>query len=379
MLTVLRLSTYQLLYLDRVPASAIVDDGVELVRAARQPRACGFVNAVLRTLARTRNELELPPRPPTTADREAMLDYLSITGSHPRWLVARWLDRYGFEGAERWVQFNNTVAPLTVRVHRRHASIDQTIDNLQAQGIAATRLPFAPHGLLVTDGRLTAHNPDEFLTVQDEASQLVACALGATSTDTVLDVCAAPGGKTTALADDMYDTGLLVACDIRPRRLQLLRSSLTRARVSCAHIVHIAEDGTLPFQTRFDRVLVDAPCSGLGTLRREPDIKWNRTEANLGRFAAQQRALLARAATVVVPGGRLVYATCSSEPEENEDVVNAFLEHHTEFSLVNLAHDDASLATLTDDSGRLVTRPDRHGLEAFFAAAFLRTNRNVVH
>ncbi|MBI2187584.1 MAG: 16S rRNA (cytosine(967)-C(5))-methyltransferase RsmB [Acidobacteria bacterium] len=369
---VLRLSLYQLLHLDRVPASAVVDDAVDLTRYARKTSASGFVNAVLRTVLRQRHRLPLPRRP-DAGDRAAALAYLGITHAHPDWLVARWLDRHGFEATERWVRFNNETPRLTLRVNTLRARRDEVAAALAGEGVETEPTRYAPDGLVVTAGNALAPPHAGRFVVQDEASQLVSLAVGAQPGERVLDLCASPGGKTLAMAADMRDTGLLAACDVRVRRVQLLRETVRPAGAVCVRLVHVAAAGPLPFAPRFDRVLVDAPCSGLGTIRRDPDIRWRRTERDLVVFARDQLALLERAAAAVRPGGRLVYATCSSEPEENEAVVDAFLAGRSEFRSLDLRRDGPrSLTAILDERGRLRTLPFAHGLEAFFAAALVR-------
>jgi len=371
-LSILRLSLYQLLHLDRVPAAAIVDDAVDLTRAARKSSAGGFVNAVLRETARQRNRLPLPPRAADGGDRAQALAYLGVTHSHPDWLVARWLDRYGFADAERWVHFNNESPQLTVRANTLRTTRTQLTATLEADGVDTAPTRYAPHGLHVTAGNPLRHTPDGSFVVQDEASQLVCLALAALPGHSVLDLCASPGGKTTAVAGDMLGRGTIVACDVRERRMRLLHDTVRTTAVPNVRLVQIDSQGQLPFGRSFDRVLVDAPCSGLGTLRRDPDIKWRRTERELPELAARQRLLLARAAAAVAPGGRLVYATCSSEPEENEQVVDAFLADHGEFAPVDLHRDlPPALDALVDAHGSLRTSP-MVGLEAFYAAALVR-------
>jgi 16S rRNA (cytosine967-C5)-methyltransferase len=372
-LLVLRLSLYQLLHLDRVPAAAVVDDAVSLTRsAAGQPRATGFVNAVLRTLSRQRDRLALPPRPAPDAPREAALDYLGITQSHPDWLVARWLDRYGFEHAAAWTEFNNATPALTLRANRLVTSRDALRQQLLDENELETSPGrYAPDALVVHGGRLPdAHGR---FTIQDEASQLVPLLLGARPGERVLDLCASPGGKATALAAAMEGRGLIVACDARARRMRLLDDAVRESRAPNIRLVQVGSRDDVPFAPLFDRVIVDAPCSGLGTVRRDPDIRWRRAEADLPQLAAYQQTLLARAAGAVAPGGRLVYATCSSEPEENEAVVDVFLETHPEFRLLDAREiDQARLGAVTDARGMLRTLPFAHGLEAFFAAALTR-------
>jgi 16S rRNA (cytosine967-C5)-methyltransferase len=372
-LHILRLSLYQLLHLDRVPAPAVVDDAVDLARYVRKSSAAGFVNAVLRATLRQRQRLPLPGRPESATDRRAALAYLGVTHSHPEWLVARWLDRYGFEATERWVRFNNQTPRLTLRANTLRARREDVAAALASDGIETEPTRHAPDGLIVTSGnplRAPAHGA---FFVQDEASQLVSLAVDARPDERILDLCASPGGKTVAMAADMRDTGVLVACDVRPRRVSLLRETVRASGAARIRVVHVPASGCLPFRRAFDRVLVDAPCSGLGTIRRDPDIRWRRSEHDVNTLAADQLTLLRRASEIVAAGGRLVYATCSSEPEENEGVVDEFLSGHPDFALADL-HDEgpAAIAPLLDARGMLRTLPFAHELEAFFAAAMVR-------
>ena len=377
--TILRLSLYQLLHLDRVPASAVVDDAVDLTRAARKPSASGFVNAVLRATLRQRHKLPLPARPVNLEDRDAALAYLGITHSHPDWLVARWLGRYGFEATERWVQFNNATPLLTLRVNRLRFTREQATAALAADGIDAEPTRFALDGLVVTRGNPLRRPADGLVFVQDEASQLVPAVVRASAGERVLDLCASPGGKTIAMAADMNDTGVIVATDVRAPRLALLRDTVHTAGAQSVSVVRVPTTGPLPFAPRFDAVLVDAPCSGLGTVRRDPDIRWRRREDELPMLARDQVALLMRAAGVVRPGGRLVYATCSSEPEENDGVVAAFLSSRDDFRVVDLRVNAVPpIAPFVDQDGFFRTTPAEHGLEAFFAAALIRQGHEGV-
>lgn len=237
---------------------------------------------------------------------------------------------------------------------------------------------WSPAALIVTRGNPLATDlaADGLFQVQDEASQLVAELVRARPAERVLDTCAAPGGKTVAIASAMANRGLLVAGDRRPARLALLAERLARCGCRNTRAVRLDARGPLPFGAVFDWVLVDAPCSGLGTLRRDPDIRWRRRPDELEALGRLQSALLAGAAKTVAPGGRLVYATCSSEPEENQDVVEAFLERAAEFRVEPPGA--PRLAALVDAGGRLRTLPHRDGLEAFFAVVLRRApgNRN---
>ena len=379
-LETLRLSVFQLLFLERVPAAAVVDDAVSLVRRGGKTSAGGFVNGVLRTLSRSRDRLVLPAAPATihTADdRDQAIHALHVVGSHPRWLVARWIDRIGLDAATAWVTFNNVEPPLTLRVNRRRGSRELTAERLRAVGVETAPTRLSPDGLTVTAGnplRTSLAASGDFL-LQDEASQLVPLLAGVRPGHRVLDACAAPGGKALALADDLNGVGLLVAADARARRVALLRRVLEAHSASASLVEHDLSRG-VPFGAVFDRVLVDAPCTGLGTLRRDVDIRWRRQEADIALAAAQQTRLLAEASQAVASRGRLVYATCSSEPEENAQVVSAFLAAHPGFQRVSaqtLIDEGVASTLLNPETGELFTRPDDHGLESFYAAALERS------
>jgi 16S rRNA (cytosine967-C5)-methyltransferase len=349
-----------------------------LTKRVGKKSAGGFVNAVLRTVSRKRSTLPLPPRPVDTRDRQAALDYFSITLSHPRWLAVRWLDRLGFDRAERWLQFNNTPAPLTLRANRLAGDRDDLPTHLRQHGVALKRTRYAPDGFIVEEGH-PLRDPGAasgWFVVQDEASQLVALLAGPAPGRLILDACASPGGKTTAFAAAATPEARIVACDVRERRIDLLRRTLHNTRTVNVAVVQADLLSPLPFRIPFDCVVVDAPCSGLGTLRRDPDIRWRRRESDLSILAAAELKMLRNAADVVAPGGRLIYATCSSEPEENEMIAGAFVEGAPEFSTIDVRNVHPALdASLVDDRGHLRTTPDLHGLEAFFGAVFERRRR----
>jgi 16S rRNA (cytosine967-C5)-methyltransferase len=316
---------------------------------------------VLRRVADSATRPALPRDPGPHGSRAAQLAYLSVAGSHPAWLAQRWLDRVGFERAAAWVRFNNRAPALTLRANRLRTTVEDLSRRLVEHGVETTPTRWARDGLSVVTGMplRTPLAEQGLFVVQDEASQLVAELVAARPGERVLDACAAPGGTTTAL---------------RSPRLRLLQEIVRRCGADAVQFVR-HDLRQPPFQPVFDCVLVDAPCTGLGTVRRDPEIRWRRQEDDLSRMATLQRALVEGAAAVVRPGGRLVYATCSSEPEENEAVVRAFLADHAEFALV---HPDAvgpvrdELRTVTTTEGWLATTPDEHGLELFFAATLRR-------
>jgi len=369
-LDVLRLGAYQLLYLTRVPAAAAVDEAVNLSREAGSPRAAGAVNAILRTIARQRHTFAFP-------GPENALAYLSVTLSHPEWLAARWIARHGLETAAAWARFNNEPAPICLRAHRWRETRDELAAWLHAQGVETEPTVFAPDGLVVTQGNVFAleGGPGWRFTVQEESSQLVAAFVAAQPGERVLDTCAAPGGKTTALAGACGPAGLVVAADSRPRRVRLLGRTLDAGEVPGVHVVRADATAAPPYRPVFDAVLIDAPCSGLATIRRDPDVRWRRHEADLAPLAAVQLRMLLAATAAVSPTGRLVYATCSSEPEENQHVVEQFLAAMPDWRVVPPPAGalPKAAAGCLDARGCLAPQPDRHALEPFFACSLRRT------
>lgn len=373
-LVVLRLGAYQIRHLDRVPDHAVVNESVDAVRALGAPKAAGFVNAVLRSMIRRGPALSLPKRPHAGSPDANWVPYLSITQSHPAWLVRRWLARYGPEQTERWCIFNNQPPEITVRPIGSTNALTW-IEEARAAGVDASQAPYVSDAIRLAPGSL-GRLPEPLRTqvsVQDEGSQLVARFAAVQPGEKVLDVCASPGGKTIVLAADLaavaHARSLLVAGDRRPGRVSLLAETVRR---SGHHVPIVALDalGPLPFGAVFDCVLLDAPCSGLGTLRRDPDLKWSRREADLARLAADQLTMVTSVAELVRPGGRLVYATCSSEPDENQAVVERFLATDGRFHRGTPGPVDAR--ELVGPNGDLATDPFRHQLDAFFAATLVR-------
>ena len=367
-LAILRIGMFQLLHLDRVPAAAVVDDAVELARKAGKRSASGFVNALLRRVSRERAHLPLPEQPP--------IDYLSVTLSHPRWLAERWIARHGVDAAIAWARFDNAPAPLTLRANLLKTTRDQLAGDLAREGVVVEPARFAPDALIVTGGNplLTPLARTGMFLVQDEASQLVGAFAAAAPGERILDACASPGGKTTQMAAAMGGDGTVVAADVRGRRLDLLARTVAESGAMNVRVVQSNARAAPPFHQVFDAVLVDAPCSGLGTIRRDPDVRWRRAESDLRSLAAAQLEMLIHLATIVRPGGRLIYSTCSSEPEENEDVVRAFLAGHPDFRRETPSTFSArpELSALLDAEGAFKTLPFRDGLEAFYAAALRR-------
>jgi 16S rRNA (cytosine967-C5)-methyltransferase len=363
---ILRMTAYQIALLDRVPSFAAVNDAVTL--APRTPGVKPFVNAVLRSFAR-RSPREREPAPPRDP-----VDALATRCSFPTWLAARWVARLGREEAEALMRASNERPPLTLRANTLRTSRDALAERLAAEeGLVGRPTRHAPEGLIVGPGGAPASwraFGDGSFAVQDEASMLVARLLAPTPGATVADVCAAPGTKTTHIAELMTDRGRVLAFDREPERLTRVREAAARLGITIIDAREGAVDALAPgFRDACDAVLVDAPCSNLGVLRRNPEVKWRRQPSDLGPASRQQSEILAAASTMVKPGGRLVYATCSLEPEENEAVVGAFRRARPEFAI-----DPPDTFPLPlDPDGWLRCRPDRHGTDGFAAVRFHRS------
>jgi 16S rRNA (cytosine967-C5)-methyltransferase len=363
----LRMTAYQLVFLERVPAFAAVNDAVTLARSAARG-AAEYTNAVLRAFAR-RGATEREPAPPRDP-----IDALATRCSFPTWLAARWVARYGAAEAEALMRAMNERPPLTVRANTLRLSREALAARLAAEDDVPTRpTAWAPEGLITeraagAPARWRAF-ADGACVVQDEASMLVARLLEPRAGETVIDACAAPGTKTTHLAQLMDGRGRIVALDPQPARLGRVSEASARLGVTIVQTIEgTAQELVSSYAARADAVLVDAPCTNLGVLRRNPDVKWRRRLEDIAASAARQREILAAAATLVRSGGRLVYATCSPEPEENEALVAAFLAAQPAWRLDLPA--DFPLAL--DADGYLRTRPDRHGTDGFTAVRLRR-------
>ena len=361
----LRMAAYQIAFLERVPAFAAVNDAVTLARGAAG--RAGYVNAVLRAFAH-RGAAEREPAPPRDP-----VEALATRCSFPTWLAARWVARYGADEAEALMRALNARPPLTVRANTLRASRDDLAARLRAEeGLETRPTRLVPEGLVVEGGgdpgrwRVFA---DGACVVQDEASMLVARLLEPDAGTTVADVCAAPGTKTTHLAQLMDNRGRLLAFDPQPGRLARVDEAAARLGVTIAETVEGPVEALAPrWAGGCDGVLVDAPCSNLGVLRRNPEVKWRRQSADVAAAGERQRRILGAAAALVRPGGRLVYATCSLEPEENDDVARDFLAAHPAFAV-----DVPAACPVTPDAAGFVRcLPHRHGTDGFTAIRLRR-------
>jgi 16S rRNA (cytosine967-C5)-methyltransferase len=371
-LQLLRLGAFQILWLDRVPARAVLHEAGNLAKAKGLPRShVGFINAVLRRLAAG----EVPPLPGAEADPVLAL---SVIHSHPAWLVKRWLEQYGPAAAAALLAANNQIPPLTVRVNTLKTDSAALMARLAAEGVESRRTRFSPAGLIFESLKSSPTDLPSYReglwTFQDEGAQLAPDLLPLGPDLRLGEIGAGRGGKTTHLAEAMGNSGLLVAVDSHHRRLKELQLNTRRWGVTIAHPLRADAALALPLKTAaLDAVVLDVPCSSLGIIRRHPEIKSRLRESALATFPPRQQAMLEGAARLLKPGGRLLYITCTTEPAENEEQINAFLARHPEF---HLATDPGRLPPqarlLIQPPGFFRTSPEEHHLDAFFAAVLAR-------
>ena len=368
-LLLLRLGLYQLRYLDRVPGHAAVHATVELTNTIL-PRAKGLINGVLRSYLRQQGTLSLPD------PARQPLAWLAATYSVPDWLAEQWIQQFPLHEAAGLAAASLEIPPPTLRVNTLKTDRDSLLERFSAAGITAEACRFAPEGIQLQQRGQITELPgfDEGLfTVQDQASQLVAHLLGPQPGEQVLDMCAAPGGKATHLAQMMANQGQVLATDLNQRRARRITETATRlGSSSVTPLVADALASDYLQGQQFDRILLDAPCSGLGVIRRNPEAKWRLNPAELTRCAARQRLLLNAAAPLLKPGGILESATCSTAAEEDEAVINDFLSRNPQFVVKNGAQCFPAWSELFTDSGYLRTWPHRHGCDGFFAARLQR-------
>lgn len=371
----LRMGLYQLRFLDRIPARAAVNESVELVKLARKASARSLVNAVLHQAARAARE----PLEPLLPANQELAERLAISYSHPTWMVKRWLRRLGGPGTAELLKANNQKARLSCVLDRPDRR-EVVFGELQAAGLEVEPGLLLENAFVVSGGSLARTEPfrQGLVSIQDEASQAVPLLLGVESGDRVLDLCAAPGGKTPPLARARGTQGMVIAADRHAHRLLAMRAQFERIRLTGVHLVELNAEQALPFGEKFNRILLDAPCSGTGTLARHPEIRWRLRSEQLGKFRELQLRLLGNAIENLAPGGQLVYSTCSIEPEENEQVIAAALADHPRVRSVSpgvlverlrphLANASQAERLVSSD-GYFRTSPATEHTDGFFAA-----------
>lgn len=359
-LNILRLGVYQIKYMDKVPESAACNESVELAKKFTNAGAAKFVNGVLRTMLREPQKADFPNgKGNATAE-------LALKEMHPEWLVRRWIKEFGYDEAVRLCEFNNQQAPLVLRTNTLKTNSSELILNLESRGVEAHKSMLAPEGVIL-DKHGSLDNlealQEGYCQVQDESSMLVAHVLDPQPNEFIIDVCSAPGGKTTHIASLMENKGRILACDIYGHKLERVRENAERLGIEIIETEEMdARDVGEEYTEMADRVLVDAPCSGLGVLRRKPDSRWRKSKELLTELPKLQLEILKSAGNALKKGGILVYSTCTIAREENQSVVEAFLKDNDRFELLNAG--ERLPKPRTEEMVQLY--PQRDGTDGFF-------------
>lgn len=363
----LRMALYQIMFLDKVPDSAAVDESVKL--AKKYGRSDKFVNAVLRNYLRGKDTMQRPDK------TKQPIEYLCVEYSFPQWMVERFVRQYGMADTEKLLQYYNQPAPLWIRTNTLKISREALKTQLEQEGLVVSESRYTPEGLQIHSA-VNLHQLKAFqqglFTVQDESSMLVALAAEPDKDMRILDVCSAPGGKSTHMAQLMKNTGSIYACDIHKHRLELIEENCKRLGIT--NIKTVEQDGTVltrRWQEPFDVIVCDVPCSGLGVLGRRADARWSKESEDIAGLCGIQKRILEEAAQLVVPGGTLIYSTCTITPEENQDMVEQFLARHPEYEADNTIT-DCWLNMDKETNGYVQFLPFIDDMDGFFIARMVR-------
>ena len=361
----LRVALYQVMFLDKIPEYAIVNEAVDFVKKLQGQKPADITNAVLRNIIRSKNGLRYPD------PNENLISYLAAYYSHPSWLAKRWVERYGRENVEALMTANNERPTLTLRINQLKVDRQEFESLLQSVNLKYSVSQYNKDFYklqILTNIQSWQYFSEGYFAIQDESTGMPCLLLDVKPGMRVLDMCAAPGGKSAYIADLMNNSGEVVALDKFESRVKLMQSNLERLGVG---IVKMVATDALEFEDElFDRVLVDAPCSGLGTLSKKPDIKWKRDLLDIKKLTPLQTELLEKASSLVKVGGAVVYSTCTIEPEENFGIIEKFLDEHKNFML-----DDASkfvVKTVVDENGCIQSLPYRDKMDGAFSARLIR-------
>jgi len=363
----LRVALYQILFLDRVPDYAAVNEAVDFVKKLQGQKPADLTNAVLRNIIRSKNAIRYP------SPEEDLIGYLSAYYSHPSWIVKRYVERFGREETEKLLLANNEKPYLTLRINSQQVNADEfksLLDSVNLKYLPGKYLSEFLKLQNLTNITAWEYFAKGYFNIQDESAGLACRLLDVRDGMRVLDLCAAPGGKTAYLAALMHSSGEIIAIDRFESRLKLLSDNMKRLGITC--VKTIETDALNYTDAPFDRVLADVPCSGSGTLSKKPDIKWKKDLFDLRDILKTQLKLLRKAAELVKPGGILVYSTCSIEPEENMGIVQKFLEGNSEFKLESAA--DKFPSEILNEIGCVQTLPHHHKMDGAFAAKLVRIN-----
>lgn len=368
----LRLSLYQMEYLTRIPAHAAVNEAVEIAKRRGHKGIASMVNGILRSVLRE--------GVPSTAAIQNPVERLAVETSHPQWLVERWVESYGFEETAAMLHENNIPPVQTVRVNTTRATVAEVLASLEAEGVKAQQSDMMPECIHLTNGTAarTMAFKEGLITIQDESSMLPANVLAPQPGMKVLDMCAAPGGKTTHIAEKMANEGSILALDLHPHKLDLIEENTARLGLDIVQTAPVdgRKAADLLAKESYDAVLVDAPCSGLGVMRRKPDIKYTKREEDLESLQTIQLAILDNAVQVLKSGGRLVYSTCTVDKRENEGTVEAFISAHPEMEREEITNLPEKLLA-KQNNGMLQVFPHDFGSDGFFVASFRKKGETI--
>ncbi|MDH7605835.1 MAG: 16S rRNA (cytosine(967)-C(5))-methyltransferase RsmB [Melioribacter sp.] len=362
----LRVALYQILFLDKVPDYAAVNEAVEFVKKLQGQKYADLANAVLRNIIRNKESIRYPN------PDEDLVAYLSAYYSHPTWMVKRWLKRFGREATEKLLIANNSKPVMTLRVNNLVTNKEELKSLLDSVELKYTESKILPEFIRLNN--LTNITDWEYFqkgyfSIQDESTGLPVKLLDVKPEMRVLDLCSAPGGKTAFIADLMNNQGEIIALDRFDSRLRILEKNLSRLKVTNVKTIPI-DAMAYNDEIGFDRVLIDAPCSGLGTLTKKPDLKWKKDLGDIRKIVNIQYDLLKKGASMLKVGGALVYSTCTTEPEENFEVIKRFISENTNFKLIDAS--EMFSKELVDENGCIQTYPHIHGVDGSFAAKLIR-------
>lgn len=370
-INILRLGFYQILFLSRTPAPASVNESVELAKRIRGRGGAGFVNAILRSILRQKDEIPYPE-----INQDPIL-HISTVYSHPVWLVRRWAEEMGMEETPKICAVNNQISALTLRTNTLKIDRGTLIKKLKEKGLNPFPTVFSEDGILIEDPPPTSELPFlriGFYIIQDEASQLVTSILDPKPGEQILDACASPGGKTTHMAQRMKNEGEIFSLDVSRKKLNRVDEVCKRLGVKIVKTIKgdAAKRLPIPEGIEFDRVLTDVPCSGFGTLQKNPDLKWRKGEEDIRRLAKLQSLILENLSHYVKKGGLLIYSTCTVFREENEDVVEGFLDEHPEFRLDRMTEVLPEKCHCMIEKKYFKSFPLQRGMDGFFVARLIK-------
>lgn len=370
-LNILRIGLYQILFLSRTPVSAAVNESVEMAKAIRGPGGAGFVNGILRSILRQKEEIIFPKM------EEDPVLHLSMTHSYPVWLVQRWITDVGVDETLKLCIANNEMAPLTLRTNTLKNKREDLVKRLEERRLKPRPTTYTEEGVILEDSPPVSELPflrEGSYIIQDEASQMVTHILDPKPGEKILDACAGPGAKTTHIGQRMINRGEILAVDLNQEKLRLIKELCHTLDVKIVKVLKGDASRPLPGLENevFDRILADVPCSGFGTLRRNPDLKWRRDEEDIRRLSLMQTSILSNLAPYLRKGGILVYSTCTIFHEENEDVIKTFLQSHPEFELDDPSKILPGASHRFIHDGYFKTFPINDSMDGFFVARLMK-------